>query len=60
MKSDQSDPAPDGTDRSASDGRCVRRAYSSPRLIDFGDVRDVTLGGSPGVGDSGNPGIFKP
>lgn len=37
-----------------------RRPYKSPRLIDFGDVRDLTLGGSPGVGDSGAPNILKP
>lgn len=29
--------------------------YQKPRLICYGDVRDVTLGGSPGGGDSGSP-----
>jgi hypothetical protein len=36
-----------------------RKAYESPCLVRYGDVRDVTLGPSPGVGESGNPGIFK-
>lgn len=29
-----------------------RRAYRAPRLELFGDVRSLTLGGSPGNGDS--------
>jgi len=32
-----------------------KRVYQKPRLICYGDVRDVTLGGSPGGGDSGTP-----
>jgi hypothetical protein len=31
--------------------------YQTPKLTALGDVRDLTLGGSPGTGDSGNPGI---
>ncbi len=30
-------------------------AYKKPKLTSFGDVRDITLGGSPGGGDSGTP-----
>jgi len=30
-----------------------RAYYQKPVLIDLGDVRDITLGGSPGLGDSG-------
>ena len=37
-----------------------RRAYQRPQLEVLGDIRDLTLGGSPGIGDSGNPGNFKP
>ena len=33
---------------------CERRAYVAPRLLAYGDIRAVTLGGSPGTGDSGN------
>ncbi len=33
----------------------VREAYEVPTLILLGDVRDLTLGGSPGSGDSGDP-----
>ena len=29
------------------------KAYQKPILTCYGDVRDVTLGGSPGGGDSG-------
>lgn len=31
-----------------------REPYQAPRLLALGDVRDLTLGGSPGTGDSGN------
>lgn len=37
----------------------VREAYETPTLILLGDVRDLTLGGSPGSGDSGNPGAER-
>jgi hypothetical protein len=30
-----------------------RRLYASPRLVVLGDLRSLTLGGSPGFGDSG-------
>ena len=36
---------------SRSPGR--RRRYREPRLEDYGDVRSLTLGGSPGANDSG-------
>jgi len=29
--------------------------YEKPLMFFYGDVRDVTLGGSPGGGDSGSP-----
>ena len=35
------------------DARVGKRKYATPQLIPFGRVRDVTLGGSPGYGDSG-------
>ena len=31
----------------------TRRPYVSPRLVELGDLRSLTLGGSPGAGDSG-------
>ncbi|MBI4819746.1 MAG: lasso RiPP family leader peptide-containing protein [Deltaproteobacteria bacterium] len=34
-------------------------AWSSPRLSRLGDIRELTLGGSPGAGDSGNPTTFR-
>lgn len=30
-----------------------RRPYVSPCLMELGDLRSLTLGGSPGAGDSG-------
>jgi hypothetical protein len=36
-----------------------RKPYKSPRLEVLGDVRDITLGGSPGVGDSGGTGAVQ-
>ena len=29
------------------------KTYRRPRLIAYGDLRSLTLGGSPGMGDSG-------
>ena len=29
-----------------------RQAYCPPRLVKLGDIRDLTLGGSPGFSDS--------
>jgi hypothetical protein len=36
------------------DGRTLRK-YATPHLWAFGDLRDLTLGGTPGTGDSGSP-----
>lgn len=35
------------------------QAYVSPCMTDLGTLRDLTLGASPGVGDSGGAGTFK-
>lgn len=32
-----------------------RHGYEAPRLEVLGDVRDVTLGATPGIGDSSSP-----
>jgi hypothetical protein len=37
-----------------------RKPYSSPRLTKLGYIRDLTLGGSPGTGDSGGSDNFNP
>ncbi|MBI2396987.1 MAG: lasso RiPP family leader peptide-containing protein [Xanthomonadales bacterium] len=37
-----------------------RLAYSAPRLVELGELRDLTLGGSPGGGDSGATGTQNP
>jgi hypothetical protein len=36
-----------------------RLDYQAPQLVRVGDVRDLTLGGSPGIGDSGNAGLQR-
>lgn len=38
----------------------TKQSYATPRLICHGDIRGITLGGSPGISDSGNPGAEKP
>lgn len=37
----------------------AKRPYEPPKLILFGDLRTLTLGPSPGIGESGNPALFK-
>lgn len=36
----------------------VKKPYVAPQLICYGDIRDVTLAGSPGSGDSTVPGTL--
>ncbi len=33
--------------------------YRPPKLTNLGDLRDLTLGPSAGVGESGNPVVFR-
>lgn len=37
----------------------LRKEYRPPVLMDYGLLRDLTLGGSPGGGESSNPGTRK-
>jgi len=37
-----------------------KEIYKKPELLALGDIRDVTMGGSFGTGDSGNGGSEKP
>lgn len=37
----------------------AKKPYSAPVLTCYGDVRDITLGPSIGVGESGNPTIRR-
>jgi hypothetical protein len=36
-----------------------RAPYEAPRLTRLGDLRELTLGTSPGTGDSGAPGTRR-
>lgn len=37
-----------------------RRPWSPPRLRVLGELRSVTMGPSPGIGESGTPVAFRP
>jgi len=37
----------------------VRTPYERPALVWLGDIRELTLGVSPGLGDSGGAANFK-
>ena len=37
----------------------TKKPFESPRLSSLGDVRTLTMGASPGTGDSGDPFNFK-
>jgi hypothetical protein len=37
----------------------VRQPYVAPTLTHLGDIRELTLGASPGIGDSGGATTFK-
>ena len=37
-----------------------KRSYSRPELERYGDIRGMTMGGSPGVGESAIPGFRNP
>jgi hypothetical protein len=37
----------------------ARKPYRKPQLDALGDLRSLTLGGSPGAGDSGSSGTRK-
>lgn len=43
----------------APDQQAPSIAYQKPELRCLGDLRELTLGGSLGTGDSGNPGIQR-
>lgn len=45
---------------SVNNGFTNRRIYHKPWLEELGDLRSLTLGGSPGVGESSNPFSYKP
>ncbi|MBI4817187.1 MAG: lasso RiPP family leader peptide-containing protein [Deltaproteobacteria bacterium] len=49
----------EGTRAEATDRARLER-WSAPRLEKHGELRDITLGGSPGIGDSGTPGTEFP
>jgi len=53
MSTKESSIKPEGESSSKSNEVEVLE-YEKPVLISYGDVRDITLGGSPGMGESGS------
>ena len=33
--------------------KSIKKTYQAPKIKSLGDIRDMTMGGSPGIGDSG-------
>lgn len=53
-------PAPPrDANASGVEARVALRPYSPPAIVPLGDIRDLTLGASPGRGDSGGGVNFK-
>jgi hypothetical protein len=40
--------------------KTYKKEYKKPQLKSYGKLKDITLGGSLGPGDTGNPGIQEP
>lgn len=60
MKKDNTKQEPDGT-KPSNALPASRRPYATPKLHMYGDLRDVTLGGTPGTNDtSGNFSVQDP
>ncbi len=47
-------------DQQKGSGTKPRKPYRKPHLQVLGDLRSLTLGGSPGVNDSGSSSTYKP
>jgi hypothetical protein len=54
-----SEPESEEIQQDSSDLPRKRRPYSPPKLEVLGDIRGLTLGPSPGVGDSIQPALRK-
>ena len=54
-------PAPNvARKREPEQGAARKRPYKKPHLLVCGDVLSLTLGGSPGINDTGDPFLLKP
>ncbi len=47
------------TEGDAERAKVAKKPYAPPRLTAYGDLRTLTLGPSPGIGESGNPAVFR-
>jgi len=41
-------------------GKPNKNVYKKPEIKNYGKLKDITLGGSPGGADSGNPNVELP
>ncbi|MEO6325463.1 MAG: lasso RiPP family leader peptide-containing protein [Thermoanaerobaculia bacterium] len=53
MKSADNMPSESPKHEENPEGDSRKRPYSAPTLVSYGRLRDVTMGGSAGAGDSG-------
>ncbi len=51
---------PESTGQNGQSTGGYKRPYQSPVVTHYGDVRDITLGGSPGTLESGFETMFFP
>ena len=58
MSDEAQAPNVNGTNSRSSSPK--RRVYTYPKLFVYGNIRTFTMGGSPGVGDSGAEQTQKP
>ncbi len=58
MKTQGQLPAPENAS-APEEPTSRRRDYAPPVLREYGDLRTLTLGPSPGLGESGNPAVFR-
>lgn len=49
----------DAAPHEAAEADSPKRSYKPPQLTRLGDLREVTLGPSAGIGESGNPVVFR-
>ena len=56
-KNKASSPPPEGPETPSEPRR--RATWTPPRLVAYGDLRELTMGPTPGVGESGPSGVRR-
>jgi hypothetical protein len=52
-------PPPSAPSPATGSPGAAKKPYQPPELTALGDLRDLTMGPSPGIGESGNPVVFR-